>query len=107
MILQKDQLSTAIKLLRERLNPEAIYLFGSQASGQATTENGDVDFCVIVGDNKDPYRETVDAYESLQEMPFPKDIIVRRKSRFEERSTWPSTLEHEVRRTGRLVFPHA
>lgn len=107
MILHENQLSKAIILLQERLKPEAIYLFGSQASGQATLEEGDVDLCVIVADDKDPYREAVDAYESLQEMPFPKDIIVRRKSRFEKRATWPSTLEHEVRRTGRLVFPHA
>lgn len=105
MIVQKKQLQEAINLLQDRLKPEAIYLFGSQASGRATLEKGDVDLCVIVADDKDPYRETVDAYESLKTMPFPKDIIVRRKIRFEKRSAWPSTLEHEVRQTGRMLFP--
>ncbi len=107
MILEIDQLQEAVELLQERLSPEAIYLFGSQATGKASQETSDVDFCIIVGDDKEPYRETVNAYESLQNMLFPKDIIVRRKSRFEERAAWPHTLEHEVRQTGRMIYPHA
>jgi predicted nucleotidyltransferase len=107
MILDKEQLQETIKLLQQRLNPEAIYLFGSQTTGKASQERGDVDLCIIVGDDKEPYRETVNAYESLQNMLFPKDIIVRRKSRFEERSAWPYTLEYEVRQTGRMIYPHA
>lgn len=107
MILEKNQLQRAIDLLQKRIKPEAIYLFGSQVSGKASQECGDVDLCIIVTDDREPYSETVDAYESLQGMPFPKDIIVRRKSRFEKRSTWPFTLEHEIRRTGRLIYPHA
>jgi len=107
MIIEEIQLQKAIDLLKERINPEAIYLFGSQVSGKATQQSGDVDLCIIVRDDREPYRETVDAYESLQEMPFPKDIIVRRKSRFEERATSPFTLEHEVRQTGRMIYPHA
>jgi predicted nucleotidyltransferase len=107
MILEKDQLQEAVDLLQRRLNPEAIYLFGSQATGAASKESGDVDLCIIVSDESEPYRETVDAYESLQNMCFPKDIVVRRKSRFEERAAWPSTLEHEVRQTGRVIYPHA
>lgn len=106
MILKKSQLAKAVRLLQTRLKPEAIYLFGSQVSGLAKLEEGDVDFCVIVADDKDPYREAVEAYDSLRAMPFPKDIIVRRKSRFEKRSNWPYTLEHEVRQTGRIVYPH-
>ena len=107
MILQSSQLQEAVELLRQRLSPEAIYLFGSQAAGKASQESGDVDLCIIVADDKEPYRETVIAYESLQNMLFPKDIIVRRKSRFEERATWPYTLEHEVRQTGRMIYPYA
>ena len=104
MILQDEQLEEAVRLLRDRIHPEAIYLFGSQATGRASLHSGDVDLCIIVKDDREPYLETVDAYETLQEMPFPKDIIVRRKSRFEERAAWPATLEHEVRKTGQLVY---
>ena len=106
MVIEKKQLQKAIDLLQKRIKPEAIYLFGSQVSGKASRQSGDVDMCIIITDDREPYRETVDAYESLQEMPF-KDIIVRRKSRFEERATWPFTLEHEVRQTGRMIYPHA
>lgn len=94
-----------VALLQARIKPEAIYLFGSQVEGRATDENGDVDLCIIVSDDKEPYHEAVNAYESLQDMPFPKDIIVRRKSRFEERARWSASLENEVRQTGRLIYP--
>ena len=104
MILQDHQIQELVALLRGRINPEAIYLFGSQAVGLASERDSDVDLCIIVPDEKEPYRETVDAYESLQDMPFPKDIIVRRRSRFEERAAWPASLEHEVKRAGRLIY---
>ena len=94
-----------VELLQKRIKPEAIYLFGSQVSGKASEQSGDVDLCLIVADDREPYRDAVDAYESLQEMPFPKDIIVRRKSRFDERADWPHTLEHEVKNTGRRIYP--
>jgi len=104
VVLQESQLNDTVRLLRDRLHPEAIYLFGSQVTGRASTRDGDVDLCIVISDEKEPYVETVDAYEILQSMPFPKDIIVRRKSRFEKRAVWPSTLEHEVKKTGRLVY---
>jgi len=104
MVVQDDLLDETVRLLRERIHPEAIYLFGSQARGLASPHHGDVDLCIIVNDDKEPYLTTVDAYEALQSMPFPKDIIVRRKGRFEERAAWPATLEHEVKKTGRLVY---
>ena len=105
MILKNEQLLKTVGLLQKHIRPEAIYLFGSQASGKASQQSGDVDLCIVVADDREPYRETVDAYESLQEMPFPKDIIVRRKSRFDERADWPYTLEHEVKKTGRCIYP--
>ena len=104
MILQEKQLKQTIRLLRDRIHPEAIYLFGSQATGKAAEHSGDVDLCIIVKDDQETYRQTVDAYESLQSMPFPKDIIVRCQSRFDERAAWPATLEREVREKGRLVY---
>ena len=104
MIIQEDLLEETIRLLRDRIHPEAIYLFGSQAAGRASLHNSDVDLCIVVNDDKEPYQATVDAYETLQSMPFPKDIIVRCKRRFNERAEWPATLEHEVKKTGRLVY---
>jgi predicted nucleotidyltransferase len=104
MILTEDQTKEIVELLRRHVNPEAIYLFGSQAGRQALEKNSDVDLCLIVSDAEEPYRRTVDAYQALQKLPFPKDIITRRRSRFEERSAWPFSLEHDVKRNGRLLY---
>jgi predicted nucleotidyltransferase len=105
MILKENQLQETILRIKQRINPEAIYLFGSQVSGKASEESGDVDLCIIVTDEKEPYHEAVEAYESLQDMPFPKDLVVRRRSRFEKRAAWPSSLEHEIANSGRLIYP--
>jgi predicted nucleotidyltransferase len=105
MVLTEDQSKELVELLRRRVNPEAIYLFGSQACGQASQNASDVDLCLIVADTEEPYRRTVEAYQALRKLPFPKDIITRRRSRFEERSAWPFTLEHDVKQNGRLLYP--
>ena len=104
VVLSKDQTKEIVELLRRHVNPEAIYLFGSQARRQALANSSDVDLCLIVSDAEEPYRRTVEAYQALQKLPFPKDIITRRRSRFEERAAWPLSLEHDVKRNGRLLY---
>lgn len=104
MILRDDQLREVVALLRQQIDPEAIYLFGSQTTEKASHLKGDVDLCIVVPDKAEPYRETVKAYQSLQEMPFPKDIIVRQKKRFEERASWPASIEYDVKQSGRLLY---
>jgi predicted nucleotidyltransferase len=104
MVLTEDQTNKLIELLRVHVNPEAIYLFGSQACNQASADDSDVDICLIVSDADEPYLRTVEAYQALRKLPFPKDIVTRRRSRFEERSAWPFSLEHDVKRNGRLLY---
>jgi predicted nucleotidyltransferase len=104
MILAENQIAELVGLLRQDLHPEAIYLFGSQADGSAQVKDSDVDLCLIVRDEAEPYRQTVQAYHALRKLPFPKDIIVRRSSRFHQRANWQSTLENEVKETGRLIY---
>jgi predicted nucleotidyltransferase len=104
MILAEDQITELVGLLRKDLRLEAIYLFGSQADGRAKAKGSDVDLCLIVPDEEEPYRQTVEAYRALRELPFPKDIIVRRRGRFNQRSNWQSSLEREVKEKGRLIY---
>lgn len=105
MILTEEQRDDVVRRLRSGLDPRAVYLFGSQASGKADSETSDVDLCVVVADGiDDVYRQTVDAYRSLRGLPFSKDIVVRREADFHERSQWLNSLECEIRKTGKLIF---
>lgn len=97
MILSPGQSQEIVDRLRRDLDPEEILLFGSQACGRAEVESSDVDLCVVVADDDEPvYEKTVRAYRSLRGMGFPKDIIVRHRSRFAERSHWRSSVEREI-----------
>lgn len=104
MVLTDNQAHELVELLREHVHPKAIYLFGSQATGQASGSESDVDICLIVEDAEEPYQRTVKAYHALRKLPFPKDIITRRRSQFEERASWPFSLEHTVKHSGRLLY---
>lgn len=105
MILSENQIPEIVDLLNRSVHPEAIYLFGSQATGTANPSESDVDICVIVKDQEEPYQQSVEAYFALRDLPFPKDVVVRRQSNFEKRSKWTSSLEYAIKETGRLIYP--
>ena len=104
MLINRRQIETLVTRLQQDIQPESVWLFGSQATGLARESESDVDLCIIIKDELNPYEFAVQAYQSLQDMPFPKDIIVRQKSRFEERANWPSSIEHEIIQEGRLLY---
>jgi len=105
MILQETDTKEIVERIRKELHPNAIYLFGSQSSGKATTADSDVDLCIVVPDDgEDSYRKTVRAYRSLRDLGFPKDVLVRHESRFNERSAWSNSVESQVIKTGQLLY---
>jgi predicted nucleotidyltransferase len=105
MILDPAESSQVVERLRRELDPLKIFLFGSQARGDAKAEVSNVDICVVVDDDDEQtHRKTVRAYHSLADMAFPKDIIVRHSSKFEQRSKWINFLEREVSKTGLLLY---
>lgn len=69
-------ITDTVSELREGLNPEAIYVFGSRARGTAT-ENSDVDFLVVVRDSNLPrHRRAQEARKIATQHQFSKDIVV-------------------------------
>jgi len=83
-----------------------IYLFGSYAKGTAT-ENSDYDFFVVIPDDGMRQIEAMQAISndiSLYEKKRPIDLLVGRKSRFDERKNWLATIEREVINTGVKLY---
>lgn len=87
-----------------QLMPISVYLFGSYATGSYTAES-DLDFYIVVDDNVSDLADlTTQAYRSIRRVKtHPVDIIVGRKSRFEERKIIPS-VENEVYEKGVLLY---
>lgn len=108
-MLKKIQEAKQITLLKDciisAVAPLKVYLFGSFAEG-AAKEESDYDFYVIVSDNEKNLLElTKKAYRAIRGKKYrPVDIVIVRKSTFEERKSWKLSLEHEVNNKGILLY---
>lgn len=87
------------------ISPLKVYLFGSFADGTNKAES-DFDFYVIVADNEQNLLElTQKAYRAMRgKKDRPVDIVVVRKSKFEERKNWKLSLEREIDDKGVLLY---
>jgi predicted nucleotidyltransferase len=93
-----------VRCLREVLQPERIYLFGSAAYGTITPDS-DVDLLVVVPDS--PLRffqRAALAYDALWDIDVPIDVQVYTRDEFESRAALSVSLERTVRTKGRLLY---
>lgn len=97
-------LGEIVRRLVDTYQPERIYLFGSAARGE-TTSDSDYDLLVIVSDDADKQqRDAGRAYRSLHGIGVPADVLVWRKRYFEERLCLRSSLSSTVAREGKLLY---
>jgi len=98
------QLALAISRLVAELRPERIYLFGSQARGDARPDS-DVDLLVVVPRTDEPaHRLAQAAYRAMGLRTLAMDVLVLPAEEFERRSRAPSSLPATVLREGRLLY---
>jgi uncharacterized protein len=98
------ELARVIERLVATFEPEAIYLFGSQARGEATPDS-DVDLLVIV-EHSDllPHQRDQAAYRAIGWHSFPLDVLVTTRSEFERRRAAVTSLAATVLREGRVLY---
>jgi predicted nucleotidyltransferase len=91
--------------LVEFYRPVRIYLFGSEARGDAGPDS-DLDFLVVVPDDAPEDRLSPGAgRRAVRGTGFAKDIVPWRRADFEERAAWVrSSLPATVVREGRLLY---
>ena len=104
--MTRDEAIAAITgRLVDYYRPERIYLFGSEARGDAGPDS-DLDFCVVVPDDA-PVELLRDGgiYSLLRGMGYPKDIVPWRRSDFEARAMHVrASLPATVVREGKLLY---
>jgi predicted nucleotidyltransferase len=102
-MLSEAVIQQIVERIAQALKPESIWLYGSLAYGRPHS-NSDIDLLVIVADTHSPYREAVKAYAALRGTCLPVEIKVVTRSQYAKRSAWISSIEHEVREKGKLLY---
>jgi len=100
-----SEIDSITNIIVETVLPERVYLFGSYASGTQNVDS-DYDFYVVVSDDSDrPLLLTERIYLALYKRTGnkPVDILVKRVSDFEGRTSLP-TIEREVSTKGVLLY---
>ena len=97
------RLVEAVRRLASAYEPDAIYLFGSRARGDAR-DWSDWDLMLVVPDDAPRERRMAEvAYARLRGLGFPAEIHVYRRSTFERQKELFGSLPAEVAREGVLI----
>ncbi len=98
-----EKLARLLERIDLALAPEAVYLFGSRARGDSSSDS-DYDLLVIVPD--DTPREKIvltSTYRLTRGTGVPADVIACRRSWFEQSRDQVGTLSYKATREGVLV----
>jgi predicted nucleotidyltransferase len=98
------ELGRVIERLAERLQPEWIFVFGSQARGDARPDS-DIDLLIVVPHSDlPPHRRDQEAYGAVGRHLVPLDILVMTRAEFEQRRAASASLPATVLHEGRVLY---
>ena len=102
--VSSETLAEIVKRLVRGLQPERIYLFGSQARGQADA-GSDIDLLLVVPDSDVPrHRREALSYDLLWGLTVPVDVIVLTYAEFQRGSQVKTSLPSTVQAEGKLLY---
>jgi predicted nucleotidyltransferase len=102
---KQEAIEEITRRLVEFYSPVRIYLFGSEARGDAGPDS-DLDFLVVAPDDVSPEKlRSRGVYSFVSGTGYAKDIVVLRKTDFEERAAYVvASLPATVVREGRVLY---
>jgi len=97
------ELARLVKQIVAKVDPIAVYLFGSRARGDADVDS-DYDLLIVVPDDFPAGKaNTRTAFQCVQGRRIPMDVAMIRQSRFRERAGQLGTLSYQVSKDGILL----
>jgi len=91
------------KLIAEKFQPEEIILFGSHAYGKAHAWS-DVDLLVVMDTPKGEMHAILEVADSLPDLPFSVDIVVRSRKVLEKRKRLGDWFLREITSKGKVLY---
>ena len=105
--ISEAQLKAMVEALVREADPERIYLFGSQARGEAG-EQSDIDLLVVerdgFGAERSRRQEMARLWRLLAPFPGPKDLLVYSLDEVEYRQQGRNNVVARAVREGRLLY---
>jgi predicted nucleotidyltransferase len=100
----QDELAFVIQAITTNTQIEAIFLFGSWAYGEPTTDS-DIDIYLVIPDNDSDLIElnAEIRYALYKKLSLPLDLLIAKKSVFERRSKG-LTLESVIAKQGVRIY---
>ena len=100
----QNQLDTICRIIRETVDVEKIYLFGSYAYG-TPNQDSDFDIYVVLPDGgRNPYDVMSDIVGAMfYKVDMPTDVLADYASRFQKYQKGP-TLQRKIAREGVLLY---
>jgi predicted nucleotidyltransferase len=92
------------KRIGDGLPAEEVWLFGSQARGDANPDS-DMDFLVVVGESDKPtHHQSREAHSLVSEIRVPKDIVVLTRQQWSRQENVVNTLPYIAKKEGLLLY---
>lgn len=101
-----ELLNTIVDRLTAVANPTRVILFGSVATGTATSDS-DIDLLVLLDQVDDTRHESVRLRRALRGVEMPVDVIVMRTDRFEETKGVVGGIAYPANKYGRVIYEAA
>lgn len=99
----KQKLKLIVNKIKSAIQPDKIYLFGSQASG-TSKKTSDIDLCIIKNGFEDKHEELLKAKRALFPMGIPLDILLFNDQAFSERKNIWGSVQYEIFHKGIKLY---
>ena len=99
----EETIREAVRRLVEALDPEMVILFGSAARGEFGPDS-DLDFLVVVPEERLGYKTTSRAREALRGLAVAKDLCWTTPARLREYRDVRWTIEQAATSEGRVLY---
>jgi uncharacterized protein len=110
MIRRMDATSELLDTIVDRLTmvvrPARVIVFGSMATGTATTDS-DIDLLILLDEVDDARLESVRLRRALRGVGMPLDVIVMRTDRFDETKNVVGGIAYPANKYGRVIYEAA
>lgn len=106
MTVSEETLEKIVAEIVRLAHPDRVILFGSAATGQMTPDS-DLDLLVVEPEVTDSRQEGLRLRAALAGTPYPIDLVVMSRQRFEETKNVIGGLAYPAHKYGKTVYEAA